>query len=86
MKVGDEDPLQVSDSDPRGCQTGVQGALGLRGVQSGVDEGPASVALDEVNVDDLEREREGERDETHAGRGALGSVHTARIRDSGPFV
>src|SRR6267142_4735273 len=65
----DEHASQILDPDPGVREPAAQRLFGLRGVQAGVDEAPAALALDQVGVHDREAaDREGDRDAPDARR------------------
>jgi hypothetical protein len=94
MEVRDEDPLHVSDTDPRVGESGAQRLLGLGGMETRVDEAPAMGALDQIRVDDRKTtDREGDGYAPYAGRDEIAQramgprkVTLGTMEVSGPFV
>jgi hypothetical protein len=87
VKVGGDDPRQLASCERPGEQRLPSGA-GTRVVDSGVDQREPSAVFDEVDVDVVEPERQGEPRPEDAGRqfddlpgpGRLGEGEFERLR------
>ncbi len=77
MHVRDEDAADVRHGDAGIRERGAKGALALLGVKARVDERPAARSLDEVRVDDPQREREGKGDEPDSGCDGCSDGHVS---------